>query len=177
MTPETLKLITPETLGMTMGGFRAIGDVTAGIGGYQAAGYNARIARMQAEVARQVAADEAESALAAGERLVGTQRAVAAASGVDVNAGSPMLAVLDTITASHEEAKRARLRGEYKAWGLESEARLQKWQGKQTLLGGFLGGPMDVLGSVGRSQLLKKAWTAAELQGLESSGSIGIIAR
>ena len=148
--------MTPQTLGLGMGAVQGVGNIAAGFGGNAAAKYNARVAGMQADQAREVGAEEGDSILRQGKTLVGKQRAAAASDGVDVNRGSPLRAVLDTILTSHQEAQAATLRGETKAWGLEAEATNQKWMGKQTLLGGFAKGLSSVGFGAGRIALARR---------------------
>ncbi len=133
-------MFSPDTLMLITSLVAAGGKVMAGVGGMQAADYNARIARQQADMQRQAAEDDAARVRRAGRQTLATQRARAAASGVDVNAGSAFDLALDTLTQSSLDATTARLRREYQAWGLEAEARQQEFVGQRTLLTGFMEG-------------------------------------
>ena len=116
---------------------QAAGGIGGGIAGMQAGSYNAAVAEREAELARQTAAIEADRVRRAGRKLVGTQRVAAAASGVDVSGGSPLLVMLDTIRQTAEDASLATWKGEVKATGLEAEARAQRRAGRQALIGGL----------------------------------------
>lgn len=189
-------------------GAEATGQITAGIGGKQAADYNARIAEMQAEYgiqiasaqadrAKEVAGDESRRVLELGQEVIGAQRTGAAAGGIEVNTGSPALLVLDTIRRSHEDSRRALLAGEYRAWGLtteaanrawalRAEAAKSRWMGKTSLLGGFMRGASPLYqyartqaptNGGGRFNLnpTQQPWTASELEAAQAAGDIGVI--
>ena len=115
------------------------GSLSAGIAGSQAGRYNAAAAEREAELSRASAAVEAGRIGRESRRVLGAQRAAAAASGVDVGQGSPLLTMLDTIRGAAEDASTARFKGEVRAVSLEAEARLQRRAGRRALIGGLIG--------------------------------------
>lgn len=167
-----------ETLLAIGAGTQAIGSVVGGVTASGAAGtaattaqreaeYNALVAEREALLARIEAGIEASRIQRAGRRLVSTQRAVAAKSGVDVSQGSPLLIMLDTIQRAAEDASLALFRGEVRAEGLETtaevertagsqEAKILRTQGRRALITGTLGIPTAALGFVTQREILKK---------------------
>lgn len=94
-----------------------------------------------------------------GKRFMGTNRAVAAASGFDFS-GSTLDALADSaaqieleaLTKRFESQSRAgqyRYQGELQAWQEETQATLQEWQGKQVQRGQYLKAFGTILGGVG----------------------------
>ena len=89
----------------------------------------ARAREMEAQSAREAAAYEETQFRRRASLLLGKQRAIAAASGVDVSTGSPLLAELDTIQQTELEALNIRRTGAVSASSKEFEARLSNLRG------------------------------------------------
>lgn len=86
--------------------------------------------------------------------LMGKNRAVAGATGLDISSGSPLLSELDTIEQTELEALNIRRTGEVSAQGREFEARLARQRGRYarstigpTVVGGVAQAGSSVLGS------------------------------
>jgi hypothetical protein len=141
---------------MVMGGISAVGSIMGGIGGKQAADYNAKVAEAQAGVARENAALESERVIARGKATASTARANAAASGVEVGMGSALDAELASIAAASRDAAIIHRTGALKAWGLEAEAKNQRWIGGNTLMTGFITSGANLAGGWGSAQLAGK---------------------
>jgi len=104
--------------------------------------YNAQIAELEsglalrsaarsdlnATIARNAAGIEVSRTLEAGRKVQGTQAAMAAHAGLVVTEGSPLLAQLETIRRSQEDAVIARWKGYVTATGFEAEAEQKRIQ-------------------------------------------------
>ena len=148
-----------DSLALLSGATSAFGSLASGFAARRADRTNEALALAQAQSAEQAAGVARQGAdleaVEIGERardVMGSQRAAAAASGVDVNTGSPLLAIMDTITKGARDISLARYRGEVQAYGYETEAWRSTieagiWGAKrrQTLLGGFMGAGQNLL--------------------------------
>lgn len=110
--------------------------------------YNARVAEQQAESARQAAAADAETKRRQYDRILGTQRTRYGASGVIGSEGSPLLVMMQSEEEAALDVARVRYGGTAQAYGLESEARLQRFQGRQARRRGYLGATSAILRGV-----------------------------
>ena len=106
-----------------------IGSVFAMKGQLQAAALNAKIARRNQDMAESASADARERGLVeAGKhrvrvgRLVATQRARIASSGVDVGVGSPVDLLGSTAAMGELDALMIENNAYREAWGLEGQA-------------------------------------------------------
>ena len=100
--------------------------------------YNARVAQQQADAARQAAAANAETKRRELDRVLGAQRARYGASGVIGSEGSPLLVMMQSEEEAALDVARVRYGGTAQAYGLEAEARLSRFQGKQARRQGYL---------------------------------------
>jgi hypothetical protein len=148
-----------DSLALLSGATSAFGSLASGFAARRADRTNEALALAQAQSAEQAAGVARQGAdleaVEIGERargVMGSQRAAAAASGVDVNTGSPLLAIMDTITKGARDISLARYRGEVQAYGYETEAwrsnimaSQYRQRGRQSLLGGFMGFGQNLL--------------------------------
>jgi hypothetical protein len=138
-------------------------------GRYQANehGFNSRMAMLQAQDAEQRGEQDVQSVRLERRRLVGRQRAAAAAGGVDVNAGSALAAQEETAYYGELDALTAKRNAYREALGYESESIAQvgkarmarlaaRNESRSTLLTGGLGATRDVLGAYDTYQKRKK---------------------
>ena len=117
--------------------------------------------RQNAEIARTAAAIEAGRLVSAGRTLTGTQAAATAHAGLEVGGGSPLLAMMETVRKSHEDAVLARWKGDVAATGLEeqamqtgiqaemlkTQAKMLRARGRRALLTGIFTAPTAALGA------------------------------
>jgi hypothetical protein len=82
--------------------------------------------------------------------LMGRQRMLYAAAGVDLTSGSPLLVLADTAMKAEMESSRIKTAG-------ESESELQRYYGRVAAFGGKIGGLTTFLTGLGRAgtQLLQ----------------------
>ena len=111
----------------------AASAISSGMQQKKAAQLNANIARGQAEQARKAAEERADMYRRNAARRMATMRARMGASGIEMETGSPLLALMD----SASEAKRDELRilhgGEAQAWAFEQESKAQTFAGKNAM--------------------------------------------
>ena len=119
--------------------------------------YNARVAEQQATSARQAAAADAETKRRQLDRILGSQRARYGASGVIASEGSPLLVMMQSEEEAALDVARIRAGGAAQAYGLESEANLQRFGGRQarrqsylSASGTFLQGLGSAAGTYGK---------------------------
>lgn len=108
-----------------------MGQLASGIGGYNAENLNARLAKQQAEY-------EAAQKRRETQRLISSQRAKYGASGVQVEAGSPVAVMSGTAGEGEEDALAI-------LYGGEAEASIRKTAAKSKLTSGVLGAGSSLL--------------------------------
>jgi hypothetical protein len=129
---------------------KAGGDIYQGNAAGAAADYNAQMADQNAVLARQQAAEEARRASIVAAKHIGQISADAGASGV-AHEGS-VLDVLRESAANAELNRRTILsQGDYKAYGFESNARLDRFHGHVARVSGYLNAAGDLLGAGGKA--------------------------
>ena len=82
---------------------------------------NAKLAQVSADIARQGAMIEEDKSGKQFEQLLGTQRAVMAANGLDGGSGTNSMVLQDTAREGAEEATWIRHQGMMKKWGFQNE--------------------------------------------------------
>lgn len=147
------------------------GGVISGIGAQQqaqaqanAANYNAAVARNAATFAQQQGEVNAQAQDRRTAAMIGRQRAVYAAGGLDVNSGSPLDIQSDTATIGRENSLTIRNNAARQAYGYEANANLdtasaQNYQqaGDTAMFGSLIGAG----GSVGSK------WSAYQQEGVD----------
>lgn len=168
MDPVTLGIIA-GIFALLGGGVAAYGQVKQGQAAEAAGRYNARVAEQQAVATRQAAAADAETKRRQLDRVLGAQRARYGASGVIGSEGSPLLVMMQSEEEAALDVARVRYGGAAQSFGLEQEARLQRFQGKQARRQSYLGATGSLL------QGLAGATSAYGL-GMSGSGARGAAA-
>ena len=109
----------------------AYGQIQQGRAAEKAAEYNAEVANIQAKDAINRGNIEAEKQSLKAQQVAGAQRAAMGASGAQVDSGSFADILLDTATTGEKDAQTIRTNAMRQAWGLESQAEIDLYQGKQ----------------------------------------------
>jgi hypothetical protein len=141
---------------------KAGGAVASGFAANSAAKLNAQGAEMNAGLARQAAAVQAQDIEKRGRYLMGTQLARTAASGIDPTSGSPLQVMADSAAAEETNAQRALYQGEVSATGYFNQAKVMRYQGSQALAAGITGAGTTLLttgSDMAAYQARKKAGT------------------
>ena len=120
-------------------GLSAYGQYRSGQAQKAAYDYNAKVAEGEAVTASAGAAREEEVHRAKLQRMLGTQRALYGAAGVDITSGSPLLTMMSTAEEGEREAEFIKYGGEVSATEKLNEARLNKFYGKQAYKSGLWG--------------------------------------
>jgi len=122
------------------------GNMAAARSAQQVAEYNAQVAENEAVILARAKRDEEESLRKQSERLVGTQRVMTAASGVQMT-GSPLQALFDTYISTEMDAAMIQYAGDIEQVQKQSEASLARAEGgaratalKYQAYGSLLGG-------------------------------------
>jgi len=113
-----------------------------------AARYNAKVARNQAQAARDAANADADTQRRHYDRVLAAQRARYGASGVQTE-GSPLLVMLDSEEEAALDIARVRHGGAVAAQGLEAEAQLERYQGQRARRQSYLKATATLLVGVG----------------------------
>jgi hypothetical protein len=124
------------------------GQIYGGITESQAAEENKKRAQELAVAATDKAAYEAELKRSEGRRLIATQRAGYAKSGVQL-AGSPLAVMSQTMSDIEKDALMIEKGGQVEAGGYQSEAKLYKKRATSELWGGIISGGGSLLTSAG----------------------------
>jgi hypothetical protein len=117
--------------------------------------YNARVAQAESVVARQKAEREEEISRLKVRRLMGTQRAMFAAAGVDIGSGTPLSIMVDTAVEGEKEAQYIKWGGATEEARFLNEAKLQKMYG-------------GIVGRTGRTKALSQFATGLGKIGMQS---------
>lgn len=125
-------------------GLSALGAIQQGYATRDQMEYNATVADQNAAAARSAAALDEDTSRKKSSRILGTIRARAAASGVELG-GSPLDVLADSASEAELEALTIRYRGETEARRQESEARLARARGKSAVSQGWIGAGAQLL--------------------------------
>ena len=127
----------------------AMGQMSAARAQSQAASYNAEVSNVMANdaILRGQAEEDAKRRETA--QLMGRQRAVMAANGVDITMGSPLAVLGDTAKMGELDAVSIRTDAEREATALKNQSQLYQAEAKSALTGGYLGAAGTVLSGVG----------------------------
>lgn len=99
---------------------------------------------IEAEIARQNAEFEANQSRRRSALLLGKQRAILAATGVDPGTGSPLLSEIDLVKQAELEALAIQRGGQIQAQGLDFEGKIAKYR-KEVARGAI---PLQIAGGV-----------------------------
>ncbi len=134
-------------------GLSAYGQYRSGQAQKSAYDYNAKVAEGEAGTARAVAAREEEVHRAKLQRMLGTQKALYGAAGVDIASGSPLLTMMSTAEEGEREAEFIKYGGEVNATEKLNEARANRYYGKQASTAGKIGAGSTFLTGLGQAGL------------------------
>jgi hypothetical protein len=151
-------------IGVIGGVVSAIGAIQQGKAQADAANYQAQVARnneiialQQAAYTRQEGAAEAQRQDLKSKQVMGTQKAVLGASGVDVESGSALAVQQSQAELARLDALTVQSNAERKAWGFDVEAVNQKAQSQlhymqaaQAKKAAALSAFSSILGSAGK---------------------------
>lgn len=127
----------------------AASSIASGYQQKQAHDYNARVAEMHATASEDAARLEEESSRIRTKRLQGTVRARAGASGLSIADGSPLEVLAANASEGEFEALLARYGGAVEASRARSSAQMSRHQGRQAVIGGWMGAGAQLLQSAG----------------------------
>jgi hypothetical protein len=140
-------------------GISAIGAEKQASAEASAANYNAQVARNAATFATQQGQVQAEAEQRKTAGLIGRERAIAGASGVDVNSGSPLDIQADTYSFGQQNVGTALNNASRQAWGYSEQAGLDTFQagadqqaGNWTAFGDLVGGAASGFGKFSQFQ-------------------------
>lgn len=112
------------------GGYAAVQQRRMGQYQEDVAEENAKVAKLQAENAKQAGNVEEERARARVRMLMGQQRAAMAANNVDLSTGSPLDILGDTAGQGYADAALIRSNAVREAWGFDVGAQNERQRGK-----------------------------------------------
>ena len=104
-----------------------------------AAEYNAKVAQRQAAWEQMRAKAQADRQAERDQRLLATQRAHIAATGLDPSDATPLQLLTETAAQANVDYRNILLGGEMKANSLRTQADMYRTQGQNALIGGALG--------------------------------------
>jgi len=111
--------------------------------------YNAKVARQQAESAKQAATLQAEADRERSRRILGRQRALYGVAGVEVDAGSPLLIQADSARQAELNAQTIEWRGAVTAGNFMQESVLDRFMGRASARAGTFGAGTSLLKGAG----------------------------
>jgi hypothetical protein len=100
--------------------------------------YNAKVAENQAAGERMRAGVAADQQRELHRRVIANQRAQYGTSGVDVASGSPLLVIADSARQAELDAQIILAGGEGRAIGFQSQAALDRFQGRAAMTAGYV---------------------------------------
>lgn len=128
----------------------AASQASQGQAAYDYSAYNASIAEENAKETRAVAAQNESDQATTVRRVISSQRAAAAASGVDVSSGSPLELMSETAASGAYDALKIRYAGSVQAANYESQAALDRLQGQMYRTAGYSRAGATLLGGASR---------------------------
>ena len=117
----------------------------------EAASYNKKVARNQAQASRDAARVAGEIRQREIQRILGSQQARLGASGVIPSEGSPLIVQMESASQGELDLARIRYQGETQGRGYESAAILQGFYSKQARTAGQVGAGSSLLTGVGQA--------------------------
>jgi len=155
-------------LGVAGLAMQASGQAQAGAAARAASEANARALQLKAQTDVAAAEAEARQSELASERHYGTIRANYAASGVDVNTGSPLEVMADQHMQGALAAKLLRFQGQVQAQQDLAAAGIQRAQGGAAATAGYIGAGGTLLTGIGNLA------GSPTVQGLFTGGGNGV---
>lgn len=157
MDPVTLGII---SLGVGLAGttMSAVGQIQAGRAQKAGYDYNAKVNEADAIAARQKAGREEEIHREKLSRLMGTQRAIFGAAGVDIGEGTPLSIAVDTMFQGEREAGFIKYGGEVEATKSLNEARINRYYGGVAKRSSIIGAGSTFLTGLGQAGMSYANW-------------------
>jgi len=121
-------------------GFSAMGQYQAGQAQQQAYQQQARVFEADAVAAKVRATAEEDIARARLKKLIGTQRTLYAKAGVDLNSGSPLAVLLDTVEQGEKDIQLIKYTGDVTAAQSRNKATLARFYGDTAAQAGTISG-------------------------------------
>lgn len=134
----------PITMMAVAGGISAVGSIAQGQASARAAEFNARISSANARLAEQRGDTQARLIRRQGRQALGRQRAAAAASGVAME-GSILDIMADSRYQIERDALTAKFNAGVEARGQQMQASVQRTQGRQAQVAGFMRAGTELL--------------------------------
>lgn len=128
----------------------AAGSIAAGNQANKVAEYNAKVAENNAQSAQQTAAYEANLTRENLRRVVGSQRAAGASSGLDTTSGTPVAVLGDTAQQGEMDVLAQLYSGQAAAVGYQNDARRMRAEGKAQKQAGFINAGTSLLSGFGK---------------------------
>lgn len=152
--PGTIALI----VALAGTGVAVAGTIQSGRAQAKMAEYNAQVAKREAQVAEQNAAYEEAMHRKEGARLMATQRARYAKSGV-TSSGSPLLVMEDTAAEIERDALAIRYGGNVAAANARSSATLSRLTGSQAKTASYYSAGSSLLTGISKAAQYKSSST------------------
>ena len=118
-------------------GISAYASISAAQTQAKATKYNAKIQKQAADDAVMQGNIRAQEIRERARKVAGTQAAGLAASGLDTTVGTPAAMLNETALYGELDALRTINNGQRQAWGLESQADIELWQGRNAKRAGY----------------------------------------
>ena len=135
--------------------------IAGGMAQKSASNYNAQVATMQAEQARDAGNIKAASLARDQAQQMGATRSAAGASGTLMGAGNTGQIIQDTATAQTRDQRMLEYNTQLSEWGHQTEAVNQRAAGKYAMTAGIIGGVAGAASSYGGYKLRNSNATPA----------------
>lgn len=157
-------------MSLVAAGFKAIGDISSGIASERSANYNAQVARNNAVHATEAGEAQAMNVSLRGAQQVGRAKTVYGANNVTLY--QPGRSSVSDVLKSGRMASQVNTENTLNnalvtAYGYNAQSTLDKYQGRQALIGSVISAGSDIAGGVG------EYYGGAGGGGGESGGSSG----
>jgi hypothetical protein len=131
--------------------------------------YNAKVAENQAAGERMRAGVAADQQRELHRRVIANQRAQYGASGVDVASGSPLLVIADSARQAELDAQIILSGGEARASGFQSQAALDRFQGRAASQAGYVNAGSTLLSGTSNTYFQYRQYTGTSQNAANAS--------
>lgn len=142
-------------LAITGSTMQAIGAIQQGTAAKNAGDFNAAILNQNAVTERQMAGEREEAQRRTARRVLGSQRAALAQSGIGLD-GSAADVMQQSAANAELDALTTRYEGELRSRGMETQARLERYQGKAAKKASYFEAAGSILSGSGQAYGLTK---------------------
>lgn len=133
------------------GYIKAFGSLYEGEAAAQAQEYNASIARRNADIAQQQSAAAVQAQQRSASRAMGAIKANYGASGVQMDGGSPLDVLADSVTMATLDKLTIEYNYALKAQGLQQQANLSEMAAKTARTSSYFNAAADIMDSASQS--------------------------